>query len=186
MNPTLKKIWNFFSWVLVMAVMVLAFLLAGVRLMKITPYAVLSGSMEPVYPVGSMIYVRGVRPEDLAVGDPITFYLDEKLIATHRITQIDKNEQCFITKGDANEIEDAPVPYDHLIGKPFLCIPGLGSLSSWIGQPPGIYAAGAAVLVVLVLIFLPEVLDMADAADKKEEKRRKKEGQTEKEPAGSS
>ena len=47
MNPTLKKVWNLISWVLVSAVVLLAVLLAGVRVVGLTPYAVLSGSMEP-------------------------------------------------------------------------------------------------------------------------------------------
>ena len=55
MNPTVKKVWNAVTWVLVLCVAVLAFLLAGVRLIGYTPYTVLSGSMEPTYPVGSLI-----------------------------------------------------------------------------------------------------------------------------------
>ena len=72
MNPILKKIWNFASWLLVAAVVILAILLAGVRLVGFTPYTVLSGSMEPAYPVGSLIYVRSAAPEDISAGDAIT------------------------------------------------------------------------------------------------------------------
>ena len=32
------------------------------------PFAVLSGSMEPELPVGSMVFVRQVEPSDIAVG----------------------------------------------------------------------------------------------------------------------
>ncbi len=169
MNPTLKKIWNMAFGILAAAIVVLAVLLAGVRVIGITPYVVLSGSMEPSYPVGSMIYVKAAQPEDVAVGQPITFYLDEGLIATHRVVEIDESGQCFLTKGDANDVVDAPVPYGNLIGKPLFCIPGLGKLSAWIAHPPGIYVAESFALIVLLMMFLPEVLDMADAADKKKD-----------------
>lgn len=175
MNPTLKKIWNLVSWVLVAAVVVLAVLLAGVRVVGLTPYAVLSGSMEPTYPVGSMIYVKAADPADVEVGDPITFYLSEGLIATHRVVSID--EAGFHTKGDANNAEDGtPVARENLIGRPLFCVPKLGYVSSWISQPPGLYIAGCAALGLLALMFVPELLDAADAADKRDaEKKRKKE-----------
>ena len=162
MNPTLKKIWNLVSWVLVAAVVVLAVLLAGVRLVGLTPYAVLSGSMEPTYPVGSMIYVKAADPADVKVGDPITFYLSEGLIATHRVVSID--EAGFHTKGDANNAEDGtPVARENLIGRPQF-------------HSPGLYIAGCAALGILALMFVPELLDAADAADKRDaEKKRKKE-----------
>lgn len=175
MNPTLKKIWNFAAWVLVAAVVALAILLAGVRVVGITPYAVLSGSMEPVYPVGSMIYVKAAQPEDVSVGDPITFYLDEGLIATHRVIEVNESEGCFRTKGDANNAEDgSPVPYENLIGKPLFCVPRLGYVSSWISKPPGTYIAGCCAVALLVLMFLPDVLDAADAADKKAAEKKNK------------
>ena len=175
MNPTLKKIWNLAVWILVAAVVALAILLAGVRVVGITPYAVLSGSMEPVYPVGSMIYVKAAQPEDVSVGDPITFYLDEGLVATHRVIEVNEAERYFRTKGDANNAEDgSPVYYQNLIGKPMFCVPHLGNLSYWISQPPGMYIAGCCTLVLLVLMFLPDVLDAADAADKKAAEKKNK------------
>lgn len=176
MNPTLKKIWNAVMWVLVAAVVAVAMLLAGVRLVGITPYAVLSGSMEPAFPVGSMIYVKAVDPESIEVGDPITFYLDKEsgVIATHRVIEIDG--EGFHTKGDANDVADgAPVAPENVIGKALFCAPQFGNLSNWISQPPGIYITGCAVVGLLVLMFLPDVLDAADAADRRAAEKKKKE-----------
>ena len=178
MNATVKRIWNAVTWVLVAAVVVLAILLAGVRIVGVTPYAVLSGSMEPTFPVGSMIYVKAVDPADVEVGDAITFRLTDDLVATHRVIEI--TEEGFRTQGDANDTPDgAAVTPTNLVGKALFCVPQLGFLSSWMSQPPGTYIAGCAALALLVLMFLPEVLDAADAADKKaaEKKRQKEEGQ---------
>lgn len=54
----MKKIWNSITVVLVAAVVVLAMALVGVRLFGLDVYFVLSGSMEPVYQTGSVIYVK--------------------------------------------------------------------------------------------------------------------------------
>ena len=86
---TIKKIWNLINTLLVTVVVLLAIALVGVRLVGLTPYAVLSGSMEPTYHVGSLIYVRDVAPEDVQVGDALTFVVNEDLlVATHRVVDI--------------------------------------------------------------------------------------------------
>ena len=36
----------------------------------------------------------------------ITFYLDDNTLVTHRVVEIDKKNQTYTTKGDANEKED--------------------------------------------------------------------------------
>ena len=46
------------------------------------PYVVLSGSMEPVYPVGSLIYVAPVDANSLEPGDAITFDRNDAVV-TH-------------------------------------------------------------------------------------------------------
>lgn len=82
------------------ALMLVAF--AGVRLFGLTPYAVLSGSMEPEYPTGSLIYVRDVDPADVAVGDAITFELESGTLVTHEVYEIDSDARAFRTQGIAN------------------------------------------------------------------------------------
>ena len=80
---------------MVLAVAALAFLLAGIRIVGFTPYAVLSGSMEPAFHVGSLIYVKSVDPEDIKVGDAITFRLSgEDTAATHRVIEIDREKSA--------------------------------------------------------------------------------------------
>ena len=80
----LKKASSIISTILLIIVVILAILLAGVRVLGFTPYTVLSGSMEPTYHTGSLIYVKSTKPEDVKVNDPITFYLaNSKTIVTH-------------------------------------------------------------------------------------------------------
>lgn len=90
---TLGKIWNAITTLLVVLMLLLAVALVGVRLVGLTPFSVLSGSMEPAYHVGSLIYVKKVDPATIKVGDPITFVVnDDLLVATHRVVDIERFE----------------------------------------------------------------------------------------------
>ena len=171
---TVKKIWNVVSTVLVALVVLLALLLVGARVFGLRVYTVLSGSMEPTYHTGSLIYVRKVDPYTIEEGQPITFMLDENTVATHRVVGIVREEEDptvirFRTKGDANEAEDGSlVHYKNVIGTPIFSIPGLGYVANYIQHPPGTYVAISAGAVLLLLVFLPDVL--APDKDKKEKK----------------
>lgn len=165
MHPTVRKLWNIFSAVLVALVVLLAVALVGVRLAGIKTYAVLSGSMEPAYPTGSLLYVKSVAPEELKVGDAITFLLDEDTAATHRIVEIlpdreDGSVLRFRTQGDANDTPDGTLVHcRNVIGKPVLCIPHLGRLAHFVQHPPGLYLAVGFAAALVVLVFLPDLLE---------------------------
>ena len=163
MSKTLKKIWNFVSTVLVAVVVLLALLLAGARIFGLQVFTVLSGSMEPTYHTGSLIYVKKVDPFTIQPGQPITFMLDEKTVATHRVVGVVPDEEDttvirFRTKGDANEAEDGTlVHYKNVIGQPVFSIPYLGYLAEYIQHPPGMYVAISAGAVLLLLVFIPDI-----------------------------
>jgi signal peptidase len=163
MRQAVKKLYQGITTLLVALVVLLAIALVGVRLMGIHPYTVLSGSMEPTYPTGSLLYVKGVEVEELDVGDPITFLLDESTVVTHRIVEVLSDPEDgalrFRTQGDANDSPDAnPVHSNNVIGKPVFALPYLGYFAYAVQQPPGMYfAIGAAALLVL-LVFLPDLV----------------------------
>lgn len=159
MEKILKTITKALSTVVVALVVVLAVLLAGVRVLGLTPYTVLSGSMEPTYPVGAIIYVSKVDPTELEVGDPLTYRLTGDTIATHRIVEVlnpGTAELAFRTKGDANEHPDgSPVEASRVIGKPLFHVPYLGFVSAFVQKPMGlvcVVGCGAAVLVLSTLV----------------------------------
>lgn len=157
----IKKIWNGVTTLLVAIVVLLAFLLVGMRVVGFEVFTVLSGSMEPAYHVGSLIYVKETDPRDLQPGDAITFMANETTVVTHRIAGVvpdeaDPNVLWFRTKGDANNSEDAAlVHYRNVIGKAVFSIPYLGYVSSYIQNPPGLYVALGCGAVLLVIAFLP-------------------------------
>ena len=164
MSKSAKIIWNGVTTGLVVLVEILALLLVGARLIGLQVFTVLSGSMEPTYPVGSLIYVKKADPFALESGDVITFMLDEDTVATHRIVEVvpDENDASvvrFRTKGDANEaVDGALVHYKNVIGSPVFHVPLLGYAANYIQNPPGTYIAISAGAVLLLLVFLPDLL----------------------------
>lgn len=159
MKP-IQKIWNVVSTILVVIVVLCAVFLMGSRLLGYQCYTVISGSMQPAYDVGDLLYVKDVDVNTIKVGDPITFVLNENLVvATHRVVRIDAENQRFYTKGDANDIEDSePVHFNNVIGVPRFSIPKLGYVSDFIQNPPGMYITIGVGIVLILIVFLPDLL----------------------------
>lgn len=156
-----KKIYNIFTVILIIAVFVLAVLLVGTRLFGLTPYTVLSGSMEPKYHVGSLIYVVDVDPAELQVGDPLTFTHSGNTV-THEIVEIidaeSPRDRLFVTQGLTNNIPDGQIPVSDIIGKPVFTIPYLGYVAVYIQNPVGVIGTACALVIILMLSFLFEIL----------------------------
>jgi len=177
MKTGIKRIWNITTTVLVAFVVMFAVLLVGVRLIGLQPFSVLSGSMEPEYPTGSLIYVKSVDYRDLKERDVITFMMNEDTVATHRIVGIVPDEEDptvlrYRTMGDANDVEDGTlVHYKNVIGSPVFTIPQLGYAANYIQNPPGTYIAISAGAILLLLVFLP---DLFGGEEEKEQKPRQK------------
>lgn len=174
MGKTAKKIWNRITGIIVLLAVLLAVALVGVRLVGLQVFSVLSGSMEPAYHTGALIYVKKVDYKKLKADDVITFMLDEDTVATHRIVEVvpDENDSSVLryrTKGDANDAVDGGlVHYKNVIGTPVFSIPKLGYLATYIQQPPGRYVAISVGAVLLILVFLPDIFSSDD--EKKEKK----------------
>ena len=167
-----KKIMNTITTLIVAIAVLLAVALVGVRVVGLQPFVVLSGSMEPAYHVGSLIYVKDVDHKELKVGDPITYMISQDTVVTHRIIEILVDEQDpdtirFFTKGDANEMADgSSVHYKNILGKPVFSIPYLGYVSNYIQNPPGMYVAIAAGAILVMLVFLPDIFEDEDKKKK--------------------
>ena len=185
MGKIIKKVWNAITTVLVILIVILAVLLVGVRLAGFRVFTVLSGSMEPTYHVGSLIYVKDVDYRQLEAGDVITFMLDENTVATHRIIQVVPDEDepevlRYATQGDANDAPDGTlVHYKNVIGTPVFTIPKLGYVANYIQNPPGTYIAISGAAILLLLMFLPDLFSedepkkTAESAGEEEPKKRK-------------
>lgn len=142
---------------IIMILMVAALFLP--RIFGLQPLAVLSGSMEPTYHVGSLIYVKDVDPASIEVGDPMTYKISEDTMVTHRVVEKNEENQTFRTKGDANDNEDgSDIAYANVVGKPLLSIPLLGYAAVYTTTKTGMIILITAIVIVLMLTFLPDLL----------------------------
>lgn len=164
-----KKICNFLSMILLIALLLIAAALIVPKFLGYDQFAVLSGSMEPNIHVGAIAYDKEADPEKLAVDDVVTYQLSDGTLVTHRITAIDAENKTVTTKGDANESEDAsPVAFSNIIGKYEFNIPYLGYISIYGKTPLGIAVICGVLVVIILLNFLPDAL--SDDKEKTEEK----------------
>lgn len=148
------KICSIAGTMLIILVIVLCSLLVLPGIFGYHMYHVLSGSMEPKMPVGSLIYVQEGAPEDVEEEDVIAFYssLEDTGIITHRVVENNIVSGTFKTKGDANEKEDPmPVSYDNYIGEVIFTIPWLGKVLTCMTSLYGKIAAACVVLLGAVL-----------------------------------
>ena len=159
----IKKIFDITLTVVMSLAVLFAILLVGVRIFGLAPYTVLSGSMEPNYHVGSLIYVKDVDPDDLEEGDPITYVIGSKTVVTHRIIEViddDPDNLKFRTKGDNNDDPDGtPISEHDIIGKPVFTIPLIGYVVYFVQRPPWNAIAIGILALLLCLTFFPDLLD---------------------------
>jgi signal peptidase len=99
--------------------------------------AITSGSMWPALKIGDIVLIKKVDKEEIAVGD-IVVWSNEKGFTIHRVAEL--GEKTLTTKGDGNFTNDAPVPYEDVVGetvqfrgKPFR-IPYFGYISVWAAR----------------------------------------------------
>ena len=128
-------------------------------------FIVISGSMEPTLPVGSIVYTQ--KEARYERGEVVAFKNSSGQTVTHRI--IDELDNQFTTKGDANTTVDLQtVSSSAIVGKTFFNIPYLGSFVMYLKTPFGFFT----ILIVPIIIFmLLELLTMKKEFEKELEKR---------------
>ncbi|WP_200940522.1 signal peptidase I [Cellulomonas sp. Leaf334] len=129
--------------------------------MKATPFTVLTGSMQPSMPPGTLVVSRPTPVDDIAIGDVVTYQLrsNEPDVVTHRVIGLgwdSTGERSLITRGDANTMDDEPVRAVQVRGTVAYAVPYLGYVNTWVGiNRPGWLlkvVAGALMTYGLVLV----------------------------------
>jgi signal peptidase len=156
MKKVISKFCSTLSTLILLAIILAA---GGIMLLKAIgwqPMGILSGSMEPSYHVGGLVFINtNAAAESVAPGDTIAFYLSEDTVVTHRVIEVDAPARLWFTKGDNNDSEDlAPVPFENLIGKAAKThIPYAGTILMNLRTKKG-FAGGALLLAVLIILFV--------------------------------
>lgn len=134
---------------------------------------ILSGSMEPALSVNDVVFIRSAKTYN--VGDIVVYQSGRELII-HRITEI--NGDKIVTRGDANNISDAPVDISDVKGR--LCgkIPYAGAAVRVLKSPAVIFLTLAAAFLLLELSYRRDKSKDLDEIEKiKEEIKNLKESQ---------
>lgn len=136
------------------------------RLFNINTYVVTSGSMKPKLPVGSLVYVKKTKPQEVKSGNIITFNMSNDIIATHQVYKIDREKGLFYTQGINNKdengkiIHDAKaVNYNDLIGVVIYCIPYLGYINKTLTSSPNVYIVISVTFIIVLISFVIEILE---------------------------
>jgi signal peptidase len=131
--------------------------LGGAVLMALgfRPEPVLSGSMEPLMPVGSLVVVKATPAASVRVGDVVTFRhpLAPSKQITHRVIAVTGTGagRRFTTKGDALAKRDPwQIALPGQVGRRVTTVPYLGTVMQRLSQRTTL-AAIAALTTVLLL-----------------------------------
>ena len=103
---------------------------------------VLSGSMEPTFSKGTLLFIR--KKDQVDVGD-IVVYQSGKHLVVHRIIEIQGD--TVTTQGDANNAADPPFDRSEIRGVVVWWIPRIGDVIGKLRSPAGI-------IVILACVFL--------------------------------
>lgn len=150
------------------------------------PLTVLSGSMSPFLEPGDMIVTREVKPENIEVGDVITYRVDEKTLVTHRVVEVIREDGriAFRTRGDANNTDDPElISEDRVVGSMAFKIPYAGYIGRFVRTPKGFV-----VMIVLpgVLLIAGEIKNIWNELSKEDKKSNKTQNSDIEEKAGQS
>lgn len=128
-NPVLRFIWNLFVKIVTIAIIFISIIIV---VQKVTNNAesflgfrifrVQTGSMIPKYQIGDVILVKETEPENIEIGDDITYQGEtgavSGILVTHRVIDIEEvdGKRVFHTQGIANYAEDPVVNEDQING----------------------------------------------------------------------
>lgn len=174
MRELISKIVKIVSYCLFGFVICISLFLVAMRFMGENPsifgyscYYVLTTSMEPEIMAGDMIIGKSVDPEELQVGDVITYMGEtgsfKDKIVTHKIIEI--NDDVFVTQGVANDIPDPAIYSSQIMSRYITTVPLMGKLFSIINSKFGFVFL---IIMPLGLLIINEISIIVKAV--KEEK----------------
>ncbi len=112
---------------------------------------VLSGSMEPELMINDVVIIK--ETTDVKENDIVVFQ-ENNMMIIHRIIQTD--EKTITTKGDANNVEDAPISKNSVKGIMIAKIPKVGSIVQILKQPFVVAMILAAAFVLTEMSYRKE------------------------------
>jgi signal peptidase I len=156
---------RFFVWCAIGVVVGLVALVTAPRAVGVTPFTVLTGSMQPALDPGDVVLSQSRSPLEVRPGDVVTFHDPGRdgALVTHRVESMRRNGPTvsFVTKGDANDVSERwSVPADGSIGRAVLNVPEVGHVLQRAGTREGKLALIALPAALLVLMEMAGLLGL--------------------------
>ena len=167
------------AWMVILGIgAIIAIAVLIPRIAGATPYVVLTGSMRPTMPPGTMVVVKPVKSGDVGIGDVVTYQLKsgEPTVVTHRVVGMGtfRGEPIFRTQGDANNVADEKwVRQVQIKGAKWYAVPYLGYVTSAISGEQRQYA-----LIAVVTFLLGYAVFMFGSAARDRHAARRTQGST--------
>ena len=161
--------WRIACWTVALSGTVV--LLAAVvvpRVAGATPYTVLTGSMEPGIPPGTLVVSRPMPADEIGISSVVTYQLEsgKPIFVTHRVVSQgvgNDGTPVFQTQGDANDVPDdewiRPV---QVRGELWYVVPYLGYLSDLISpheRQLGVYVVAGLLILYALREFVSALWD---------------------------
>jgi signal peptidase len=158
----MRHVVHFVAFLAIGLVAGLGALVCAPRLVGVTPFTILSGSMQPMLDVGDVVLDERITPLEARRGDVVTFPDQSRggALVTHRVERLWREgaEVHFVTRGDANTaVERWTVPASGSVGRVRMHIPQVGHALQLAGSREGrlgLIAIPASLLVLLELAGL--------------------------------
>ena len=115
-----------------------------------------SGSMEPAFYTGDLLFVSASK--DYGVGD-VVVYQQQNVLVVHRVIDISGDGDTVTTKGDANNVADAPFSSSLIKGCVIGRVPAFGYVIDFLKSPIGILVLIGSAIALVELSFRRSVRD---------------------------
>lgn len=138
------------------------------RIAGATPYTVLTGSMQPNLPPGTLIVVKPTPAEDIKIGEVVTFQIEsgKPQVVTHRVIAARKSERGtpeFLTQGDANPVPDEGWrPAESVRGVLWYAVSKLGHVNNVLTgdqRQVGVYVVAGGLALYALGLFATDARD---------------------------
>lgn len=115
-------------------------------------FEITGDSMKPDIPEGSLVFVKEIETDEIFEDDIITYYTDSTKgnISTHRVVEVDEENEQFITQGDASDTADAnPVDADRVLGKVSFTLKNGAAVANFVNSIAGKIVLGLLLAIVI-------------------------------------
>lgn len=155
-----EKIYKVISNLITVCLILVVSFFVVTRLIGFVPYTVMSSSMTPIYRVGDIVYTKHADFGNIKKGDVITFNLKGMTNVTHRVVDINTEDKSFVTKGDANDNNDAHfVSYSKVLGVVKFSIPYVGYFTIFCSKFGYVPFITCVISLICIFYFIKKLLE---------------------------